>query len=390
MKKILTTILLTTATTMTLLTGCGSSAGSDSTADAEGTYVFHVQDEEGNGVSGVKLQLCTEEHCQVIDTDADGVAVYDGQPEEMEVHVYKYPDGYTYDEDETYTTSKDSEEITFTLQTDSNAEDTSSTADSDANRANTDETQTETASASETATDRAATSETAADGTAASESTLQGTFPYVEKQMDVKPSDEQVKFSCTDINGNTLDDSIFKDYDVTLITMWEPYCDGCVEEMPSFQKAMEEAQKAGIKFNVIGFYTDEEDAEKVIKENNITFPVAKYEDIFKQFETGYVPTNVFVDSEGHVLPVTAEENTSLTEASLREALESYRNGEVQEELGEYYEDYKEAYEELDKADKEGTFDKIVEEYAGEYIYEKGQVNTLTEEYLYQYIANRLA
>ena len=41
--------------------------------------------------------------------------------------------------------------------------------------------------------------------------------------------------------------------------------------------------------------------KSILKDAGISYPILKYTGNFKIFESGYVPTTVFVDGQGHVL-----------------------------------------------------------------------------------------
>ena len=40
------------------------------------------------------------------------------------------------------------------------------------------------------------------------------------------------------------------------------------------------------------------------KKKNISYPILKYTAEFDRFQTGYVPTTVFVDSKGHIVKMS--------------------------------------------------------------------------------------
>ena len=198
------------------------------------------------------------------------------------------------------------------------------------------------------------------DAPDASEDSINTTdvFPGVSKVYDVTPSGKRLTFSGTDIYGNAIDSSIFADYDLTLINFWEPWCPGCVAEMPEFENAYETAAAEGVSFNVIGFYSDSEDALSTVEELGITYPVVNNDTLLSDFYTGYVPVNVFVNSEGYVLPITSDEFKAVTRA----IFESYGGDISDDEIQEYMEDM---------------------------IYSEGQTLNISAEYLYPYIADRL-
>ena len=65
-----------------------------SSDDEESEYVFRCVDENGDPVTGVTLQICTDETCALVKTDETGVVKYAEKPYEYDVHVYRYDEGY--------------------------------------------------------------------------------------------------------------------------------------------------------------------------------------------------------------------------------------------------------------------------------------------------------
>lgn len=60
-------------------------------------YTFTFADQFGAPVEGVVLSVCGELFCAPVVSDADGVAVFEGEPAAYEVHVLKLPEGYSFD-----------------------------------------------------------------------------------------------------------------------------------------------------------------------------------------------------------------------------------------------------------------------------------------------------
>lgn len=114
MKKTISLLLLLVMAAA-LLAACGAS---DSAASKANVYSFTCVDENGKGVEGVRLQICTEEQCRLYSTDKNGRVVCVDLPTAVyEVHVLMCPDGYSYDRNAVYTTSDTFESVTLTLQT---------------------------------------------------------------------------------------------------------------------------------------------------------------------------------------------------------------------------------------------------------------------------------
>ena len=76
----------------------------------------------------------------------------------------------------------------------------------------------------------------------------------------------------------------------------EPWCPPCIAELPELQKLYETYADRG--FNLIGVYSTEEGTASVLDEAGIGYPVLRYTEAFDVFQTGYVPTTVFLDAFG--------------------------------------------------------------------------------------------
>lgn len=113
-------------------------------------------------------------------------------------------------------------------------------------------------------------------------------------------------FSAEDIEGNKIDNSIFKENKVTLVNVWATWCGPCVNELPEIQKVYSELKNQGI--GVVGIVADGNDAKDTAKEL-IELDSLKYKMIIpdsnlekKLISTlrGF-PTSYVVDSEGKIL-----------------------------------------------------------------------------------------
>ena len=103
-------------------------------------------------------------------------------------------------------------------------------------------------------------------------------------------------FSAEDIEGNKVDNSIFKENKVTLVNVWATWCGPCVNELPEIQKVYSELKDQGI--GVVGIVADGNDAKDTAKElieldSNLE---KKLISTLRGFPTSYV-----VDSEGKIL-----------------------------------------------------------------------------------------
>lgn len=109
-------------------------------------------------------------------------------------------------------------------------------------------------------------------------------------------------FSTTGRDGASYDESIFEGNELTMINFFEPWCGPCVGEMGDLERLYEDYSGSG--FTVIGVYSDtsmESDLDDILSQNGVTYPILHYTGEFDQFQTGYVPTTVFVDGDGHIV-----------------------------------------------------------------------------------------
>ena len=63
-------------------------------------------------------------------------------------------------------------------------------------------------------------------------------------------------------------------------------------------------------FQILGVYSEENmesEVDDLIRDAGISYPLLRYVSEFDQFQSGYVPTTVFVDEHGHVLSVDGEQ-----------------------------------------------------------------------------------
>ena len=110
-----------------------------------------------------------------------------------------------------------------------------------------------------------------------------------------------IRFSTTDREDNLWNETVFAGH-LTMLNFWEPWCGPCVREMPDLQKLSDDYADRG--FQIMGIYSTpgmEEDVDAVLESTGIQYPILHYTDAFDAFQSGYVPTTVFVDGNGRVL-----------------------------------------------------------------------------------------
>lgn len=119
------------------------------------------------------------------------------------------------------------------------------------------------------------------------------------------------EFSETDMDGNTITNDIFSNYDVTIVNFWNNGCGTCIAEMPELEELYQQFQTQNI--NLIGVGADSGEGEEqlelarsILQEKGVTYQNISpdpEQDFYKDFVsdiTGY-PTTYVVDSEGNII-----------------------------------------------------------------------------------------
>lgn len=127
MKKII--LLMVMCMSLLLMAACGSSGGSEKAAPAESEkassaesdnqsdiYRVIVNDEAGKPVQGAMVQFCSDQFCQMGETDADGIVSYPDTPEgSYHAKLYSVPEGFAMDSTE-YPVPETYGDVTITLK----------------------------------------------------------------------------------------------------------------------------------------------------------------------------------------------------------------------------------------------------------------------------------
>lgn len=131
------------------------------------------------------------------------------------------------------------------------------------------------------------------------------------KKEDAAESSETTKvlgdFSAMTYTGQTVDQSILAEADVTMINVWTTYCGYCIDEMPILQKLSEEYREQGLQ--IIGIVSDVKEANDptvtdIVDALGLTYTnLVSSDDLQKQMLQFIqsVPTTVFLDSEGNAI-----------------------------------------------------------------------------------------
>ena len=109
-------------------------------------------------------------------------------------------------------------------------------------------------------------------------------------------------FSAPDMEGGTVTEAIFADYDVTMVNIWTTWCGYCIIEMPDLQELYEALPENVNLVSVCGDAGEERELTvEILEEYGVTFTVIEAnDDINKSFMTSVqaFPTTVFLDSSG--------------------------------------------------------------------------------------------
>ena len=118
------------------------------------------------------------------------------------------------------------------------------------------------------------------------------------------------EFTTVDLDGNEVTQSVFTDAKITMINFWGTYCNPCIKEMPEIQKISKkyegDAQIIGVPIDV-----DFSDKDSAAYKNALKYLEWAEADFLNiQLSGGlaeyaqtmeYVPTTIFVDSEGNLI-----------------------------------------------------------------------------------------
>lgn len=118
------------------------------------------------------------------------------------------------------------------------------------------------------------------------------------------------RFQAQELNGATVDQSIFGEYSLTMVNVWATFCKPCINEMPELGEIAKEYEKKGVR--IIGIVSDAlnsngslSDEQVELAKNIVSKTKADYlhllpsEDLFGILaQITSVPTTFFVDKDG--------------------------------------------------------------------------------------------
>lgn len=125
--------------------------------------------------------------------------------------------------------------------------------------------------------------------------------------IPIVPQEKKVgAFTTLNLKGETVTESIFSGYDLTVINVWGTFCGPCIGEMPEMaawhKELPENVQLIGIVSDVSAG-GDPSGAEKILKDTGVEFEnLLASESLYPLLSMSqYVPTTYFVDSEGRMV-----------------------------------------------------------------------------------------
>ena len=146
-------------------------------------------------------------------------------------------------------------------------------------------------------------------------------------------------FTATDLEGNTVDPSIFADYNLTMVNVWATYCGPCLREMPDLGELAAEYEGKGVR--IVGLVSDTmnadgstsaeqvETAKEIVASTGADYlHMLPSEDLLGLvYQINSVPTTFFVDSTGaqvgtaYIGAKSKEDWASIIDATLAEVQE---------------------------------------------------------------------
>lgn len=79
------------------------------------TYTFTCVDQNGDPVTGVMINVCTDESCTPMPVDENGVLSFESMPYEYHIQVILVPDGYEFDKTQEFYTTLEGGEMVLTM-----------------------------------------------------------------------------------------------------------------------------------------------------------------------------------------------------------------------------------------------------------------------------------
>lgn len=120
-------------------------------------------------------------------------------------------------------------------------------------------------------------------------------------------------FNATDLQGQPVTESIFKDNKLTMLNLWGTFCGPCIKEMPDIEKLQNRYRDRNVL--VLGVVVDRDlaAARRIVSTQKAAYtsiiPDSSLESsVVSAFD--YVPATIFIDASGSVLnPMVSGSNS---------------------------------------------------------------------------------
>ncbi len=121
-------------------------------------------------------------------------------------------------------------------------------------------------------------------------------------------SAQTISFTSTTLDGEAVTESIFADYDITIVHVWGTFCGPCIAEMGEYASFYEELPD---NVNLVGMVCDVyegdemnvDDAHEILSDAGAKFTNLRTSESLYNLTSslGFVPSSFFVDREGHLI-----------------------------------------------------------------------------------------
>lgn len=119
------------------------------------------------------------------------------------------------------------------------------------------------------------------------------------KLADWKPD---LTFSTSDFDLFNWDDTCFAYAKLTMINLWAYWCGPCRSELPEINRLSDEYADKGVQIFGLTYPEEESLNREVVDEFGLTYQMLLYtEDFDSYMDSGFLPTTIFVDTNGHVI-----------------------------------------------------------------------------------------
>lgn len=120
-------------------------------------------------------------------------------------------------------------------------------------------------------------------------------------------------FNATDLQGQSVTESVFKDHKLTMLNLWGTFCGPCIKEMPDIEKLKNRYRDRNVL--ILGVVVDRDlaAARRIVSTQKATYPSilpdsSLESSVVSAFD--YVPATIFIDATGRVLdPLVSGSNS---------------------------------------------------------------------------------